>query len=886
VSARINRRMSVRAPFNYEEVASDPTSSNDIMSGYRVGDRWINTATGEEFACVDATAAAAVWTSTTATSSLADGDYGDIVVSGSGSVMSIDAGAVGNTEVAAGIDAAKIADGSVSNTEFQYVNGVTSGIQGQLDGITSDVGTVASDLATHEGLTGTSVHGLGTMSTETATNYIAKAFLDAKGDLVTATADNTPAILSAGTDGYVLTADSGQAKGIKWAPAATGSGDALTSDSLAQFAPTTSAELAGVISDETGTGLLVFNDSPTLITPALGTPSALVGTNITGTASGLSIGGNAATATLASTVTVADAAGDTTTFPMLAGSATGSLPVLTDPGLSYNATTNALTATTFVGALTGNADTSTNTTGNAATVTTNANLTGPITSVGNATTVDPTAITGQTVETSIASDDLVLISDTSASGALRKMTRANFVAGLGGSLADGDYGDIVVSSSGAAINIDSGVLPTAGRNFIGLTSVIAEIDSLHTTSTDIASSGTTDLSTATGQYVTITGTTTITAFGTCAAGVIRKLKFTSALTLTYNASSLILPGAANLNTIAGDTAEFVSLGSGNWRCFSYLRAGSVPFYGPSVSITGGSIDGTHLGATTPSDVHGTYIAVHPSGTSAGNVFTYGTGNNITIIGSSNSEVGCHAEAYGSSGKVIFEGVKSNGTFGSPTNVTANNVLVELCGGGRDSGGGFDQAKARYFMAGNAAWTGTTQESYHCWHGTLIASTSTGEWMRLVDKNLLIGGTTTMTGTGGAHIFGTTDASSSTTGALLVDGGVGIAKKCYIGTACDVGTTLNVGTTSTFNGNITIADAIDVVVDTTTGTKIGTSVNQKIGFWNKTPVIQQAGANQVAMAAYAAGTNGLDTGAHMSAMHALLVAIRLALVNTGIIKGAA
>ena len=41
-------------------------------------------------------------------------------------------------------------------------------------------------------------------------------------------------------------------------------------------------------------------------------------------------------------------------------------------------------------------------------------------------------ITGATAETSIATDDLILLSDTSASGALKKMTRANFVSGLGG----------------------------------------------------------------------------------------------------------------------------------------------------------------------------------------------------------------------------------------------------------------------------------------------------------------------------------------------------------------------------------------------------------------------------------------------------------------------
>jgi hypothetical protein len=45
--------------------------------------------------------------------------------------------------------------------------------------------------------------------------------------------------------------------------------------------------------------------------------------------------------------------------------------------------------------------------------------------------LDPTAITGQGAETSIASDDLILLSDTSASGALKKMTQANFVSGVG-----------------------------------------------------------------------------------------------------------------------------------------------------------------------------------------------------------------------------------------------------------------------------------------------------------------------------------------------------------------------------------------------------------------------------------------------------------------------
>lgn len=88
---------------------------------------------------------------------------------------------------------------------------------------------------------------------------------------------------------------------------------------------------------------------------------------------------------------------------------------------------------------------------------------------------------------------------------------------------------------------------------------------------DIASAGTTDLSTATGDWVDVTGTTTITALGTVAAGIERLVRFTGVLTLTYNGTSLILPTSASITTANGDFARFRSLGSGNWVCVSYQR---------------------------------------------------------------------------------------------------------------------------------------------------------------------------------------------------------------------------------------------------------------------------------------------------------------------------
>lgn len=88
--------------------------------------------------------------------------------------------------------------------------------------------------------------------------------------------------------------------------------------------------------------------------------------------------------------------------------------------------------------------------------------------------------------------------------------------------------------------------------------------------TSLASATTCDIGSVQTFLVNITGTTTITGFGTAPTSL-RIVRFSGALTLTYNASSLILLSGASRTTQAGDIGIYISDGSGNWRETLYNR---------------------------------------------------------------------------------------------------------------------------------------------------------------------------------------------------------------------------------------------------------------------------------------------------------------------------
>jgi hypothetical protein len=90
---------------------------------------------------------------------------------------------------------------------------------------------------------------------------------------------------------------------------------------------------------------------------------------------------------------------------------------------------------------------------------------------------------------------------------------------------------------------------------------------------------------------------------------------------------------------------------------------------------------------------------------------------------------------------------------------------------------------------------------------------------------------------------------------------------------------------------TYADAVNMAFNATTGTKIGTATSQKIGFWNATPIIQPASANQAALS-LDVDVTGADTvdkaavNANFTSIQTLVNQLRSDMVAAGLIKGAA
>ena len=180
--------------------------------------------------------------------------------------------------------------------------------------------------------------------------------------------------------------------------------------------------------------------------------------------------------------------------------------------------------------------------------------------------------------------------------------------------------------------------------------------------TTIASAATCDIGSLATQCAYVAGTTAITSFGT-GTNKLRFVRFAGALTLTHNATSLILLGGASRTTAANDTGVYVSDASGNWREREYFRAANDPGKTPAVlgnsgqlTVTGQPLFTAHLNATV-SNVTG-------SGTDDTILFNATIINRGTVYNTSNGKFSAPvAGNYMFSGSVLATGLSSSHSNG-------------------------------------------------------------------------------------------------------------------------------------------------------------------------------------------------------------------------------
>lgn len=169
--------------------------------------------------------------------------------------------------------------------------------------------------------------------------------------------------------------------------------------------------------------------------------------------------------------------------------------------------------------------------------------------------------------TPVDADEIPMV-DSAASNGLKKLTWANLKAGIfaaWGALINGGTGkdapvdaDAIAIMDSAASNATKKLLLSKLKAFV-----------ITFTSANVASAATLDLTGQIGKTVHITGTTAITAL-TMAAGQVIDLIFDGVLTLTHNATSNNLPGAADITTAAGDRARYFYDGTTVY-CMQYQR---------------------------------------------------------------------------------------------------------------------------------------------------------------------------------------------------------------------------------------------------------------------------------------------------------------------------
>ena len=265
---------------------------------------------------------------------------------------------------------------------------------------------------------------------------------------------------------------------------------------------------------------------------------------------------------------------------------------------------------------------------------------------------------------------------------------------------------------------------------------------------DIASGTTTDIGAATGTVVDVTGTTTITGLGTAQAGTMRIVRFTGALTLTHNATSLILPTAANITTAAGDAAIFISLGSGNWYCAFFQRKSGEPLYSPGRLLGVQYFTTPGTSTYTPTQGTNSVVAEVWGGGGSGSCQTQGSANLCPGAGAAYAQKRITSSFSGVTITVGAGGAASSGGAGATGGSSSFGALCSAAGGGGGASSSPEQINA---LAS----------------GIMYANRSVGG-----DAS---GGDVNLSGSGGISIIGTSSGGNGELSGASPRGGGGVSR---------------------------------------------------------------------------------------------------------------